>query len=116
MIRQVALIIGVILGASSLWAAEPAKPMPKSTVPPATPAVYQPKIRPDGRRIVLWTTAPTERPTHALPIVMGAGFARRMHHFAPIAMYAAANVPATLAHVPTEMLRLRIIPEPTARF
>ena len=52
MIRQVALIIGVILGASSLWAAEPAKPMPKSTAPSATPAVYQPKIRPDGRRIV----------------------------------------------------------------
>lgn len=52
MIRLVALVMGVILGGNPLWAAEPAKPMPKSAVPPATPAAYQPKIRPDGRRIV----------------------------------------------------------------
>lgn len=46
---------------------------------------------PDGRRIVMWTLAPEDRPAHPLPIVVGAGFARRMHHFSAIAMYAAHN-------------------------
>ncbi|MCU0681205.1 MAG: hypothetical protein MUF34_02910 [Polyangiaceae bacterium] len=45
----------------------------------------------DGRRVAMWTLAPTGRPAHSLPIVVGAGFARRMHHFSGIAMYAAHN-------------------------
>lgn len=45
----------------------------------------------DGRRIAIWTVAPAEGPCHPLPIVVGAGFARRMHHFAAVALYGAYN-------------------------
>jgi acyl transferase len=45
----------------------------------------------DGRRIAIWTVAPAEGPCHPLPLVVGAGFARRMHHFAAVALYGAYN-------------------------
>lgn len=45
----------------------------------------------DGRRIALWTLAPTQRPVHAMPLVVSAGFGRRMHHFASVASYGAHN-------------------------
>lgn len=45
----------------------------------------------DGRRVAIWTVAPTDRPCHPLPLVVGAGFARRMHHFAAVALYGAYN-------------------------
>ncbi|HET9627216.1 MAG TPA: hypothetical protein VFP84_37910 [Kofleriaceae bacterium] len=45
----------------------------------------------DGRRIAIWTTAPREGPVHPMPLVVGAGFARRMHHFSPVAMWGAHN-------------------------
>ncbi|HZJ67253.1 MAG TPA: hypothetical protein VFD36_27285 [Kofleriaceae bacterium] len=45
----------------------------------------------DGRRVAIWTVAPAAGPIHPLPIVVGAGFCRRMHHFAPVALYGAYN-------------------------
>ncbi len=45
----------------------------------------------DGRRIAIWTITPTDGPCHPLPLVVGAGFARRMHHFAAVALYGAYN-------------------------
>ncbi|MEZ4360047.1 MAG: hypothetical protein R3B48_07700 [Kofleriaceae bacterium] len=44
----------------------------------------------EGQRMVMWTTRP-EQVTQPLPMVIGAGFARRMHHFSSIASYAAHN-------------------------
>lgn len=46
---------------------------------------------PDGRRVAIWTVAPAKGPVHPLPLVVGAGFARRMHHFAAVALYGAYN-------------------------
>jgi acyl transferase len=43
-----------------------------------------------GQRMVMWTTRPAQV-TQPLPMIIGAGFARRMHHFAAIASYAAHN-------------------------
>jgi acyl transferase len=45
----------------------------------------------DGRRVAIWSVAPADGPIHPLPIVVGAGFARRMHHFAAVALYGACN-------------------------
>jgi acyl transferase len=43
-----------------------------------------------GQRMMIWTTLPAQV-TQPLPMVIGAGFARRMHHFSAIASYAAHN-------------------------
>lgn len=46
---------------------------------------------PDNRRVALWTLFPKDGARHSIPIVVGAGFGRRMHHFAPVALYGAHN-------------------------
>ncbi|KQV90441.1 hypothetical protein [Rhizobacter sp. Root1221] len=45
----------------------------------------------DGRRVALWTLARASGPVHPTPIVIGAGFALRMHHLVSVAMYCAHN-------------------------
>ncbi|NJM90775.1 MAG: hypothetical protein HC863_00310 [Myxococcales bacterium] len=55
------------------------------------PEFEQREVRVDsGQRMVMWTNRPVQQ-TQPLPMVIGAGFARRMHHFAAIAAYAAHN-------------------------
>jgi acyl transferase len=44
----------------------------------------------NGQRMTMWTTRPAQV-TQPIPMVIGAGFARRMHHFSAIASYAAHN-------------------------
>jgi acyl transferase len=46
---------------------------------------------PDGRRLTTWTAAPVSGLVDPTPVVIGSGFARRMHSFAPLAMYLARN-------------------------
>jgi acyl transferase len=45
----------------------------------------------DGRKLALWTLAPPAPATACLPVVIGSGFARRMHHFTKVALYGAYN-------------------------
>jgi acyl transferase len=46
---------------------------------------------PDGRRLTTWTATPTSGLVHPTPVLIGSGFARRMHSFAPLALYLARN-------------------------
>lgn len=45
----------------------------------------------DNRKVAVWTLAPSGGPRHPMPLVVGAGFARRMHHFSSVAEYGAHN-------------------------
>lgn len=42
----------------------------------------------DGRKLVLWSLTPSQG-IGAVPLVIGSGFARRMDHFGPLALYLA---------------------------
>ncbi len=52
MTRRAAFVFGMMLGVVSAQAAEPAKSTPKPAATATKPPVYQPKVLPDGRRIV----------------------------------------------------------------
>lgn len=45
----------------------------------------------DGRRVAVWTLSSDQHNKHSLPIVIGSGFARRMHHFTSLATYGVHN-------------------------
>jgi acyl transferase len=46
---------------------------------------------PDGRRLSTWSAIPRSNLVAVTPVVIGSGFARRMHSFAPLALYLAYN-------------------------
>jgi len=45
----------------------------------------------DGKRMAIWTLDPSDGAQHVLPVVVGAGFARRMDHLSAVAQYCAYN-------------------------
>jgi len=45
----------------------------------------------DGKRMAIWTLAPSSGPQHQLPIVVGSGFSRRMDHLSTVAQYCVYN-------------------------
>jgi acyl transferase len=59
----------------------------------------------DGRRLALWSLQPA-RPQRSTPLVIGAGFSRRMHHFSSLAMYAAYNGHASYRYDPVNHVGL----------
>lgn len=45
----------------------------------------------DGRKVAVWTLCSNHHDKQSIPIVIGSGFARRMHHFTSLATYAVHN-------------------------
>jgi acyl transferase len=45
----------------------------------------------EGKRMVIWTLRPTAEAPRGIPVVLGSGFAQRMHHASMFASYGAYN-------------------------